>query len=306
MDVDRYAPRLLLWIWERAERETDLPVSCADFGILQTIPAGAVSFLIGHLSSRGFLRSHGGHAGALLVVLLAAGAEEARRLQAQREDRATRARYARKAVLRWLQAHADRQPLRISGFLDSAEIFFFGEALTHDEVAATLSYLADAKLITCEGPSFRNAVGSQVTLTRSGEDAERSDLPIDEYLARQHEGPAQHTHIEAETVNIARGDIHHEVNNTFVVNVTLSSAELAELVGQLAPALKLNAKSKSELVRVAKTLARAGEPDSESRHDNQRGLLRRMRELLGAAPDTVGRQLLLEAVKQVLTGVLGA
>lgn len=310
--VSFYGPRLLLWVWDRAEGELDVPVSCAEFGSWQSIPLSAVRSLIDHLSGQSLIRAHGRRTDAPVVTLLAAGAERARQLQVRRADPAERGRHAVKAVLQWIYAQADRRPLRISGFLDSPGAYFLGEALSRGEVARTLSYLAEAGLITCEGPAFHNGVGSHVELTPLGVEAVHNSGEPDQYLARQREQtrPTSQTHIRADTVNYAdEGGIHNNIRNNVRNNIEIhagmSPADLARLVGELAPALQLDAESRAALLRAAGALAQRGDTDDEPERDRQAGLMERMRRLLGGAPDTVGRQLMLDSIGQALGRLLG-
>jgi hypothetical protein len=312
-NAERYGPRLLLWIWDRAEGEADRQVSCAEFGSLQSIPMSAVRSIVDHLGAEELISTpeeNGLETGALVVALRAAGAERARRLQALRANSVERGRHAARAILHWIHANPDRQPLRISGFLDSPDVFFLGEALSRSEVARTLTYLADEDLITCEGPPFHNDVGSHVALTSLGVGAVLSgESDIGGYVARQRESerPAQHTHIEAHTIhNLTQGDSDNRVHNNIELHLALPPADLARLIQELTPGLELDPQSRAALLRSADTLARGGEPGGDARPDRQRGLMEGIRRLLGAAPDTVGRQLLLDAVGQALGRLLGS
>jgi hypothetical protein len=311
--VERYGPRLLLWVWDRAEGEPDHPVSCAEFGSLQSIPMSAVRSIVDHLCVEELISTSGGHGpatGAPVVTLRAAGAARARRLQALRANAAERTRHAARAVLHWIHANTHRQPLRISGFLDSPDVFFLGEALSRSEVARALTYLAAEELITCEGPPFHHDVGSHVALTSQGVAAVLSgDWDIGAYVARQHERrrPTQHTHIEAETIeHITQGDSDHSVHTNIEMHTALPPAGLARLIAELTPALALDPESRTALLRSADLLAGDGDPDGRPRPDRQRGLMEGIRRLLGTAPDTVGRQLLLDAVGQALGRLLGS
>jgi hypothetical protein len=307
--LERYAPRLLLWIWGETGGELELPVSCAGFGSAQSIPMSVVRSIADRLSAQALVRTHdsgGAPSAPPEVSLLAAGAAQVRRLQTQRADPAERGRHARRAVLQWIYAQADRQPLRISGFLDSSEVFFLGDALTRGEVARSLSYLTDSGLITCGGPPFHNDVGSYVALTPDGVEAVLSGSDIGTYVERLRERaqPAQHTRIEAGTVQYAQGDFRNDVRSDITVHSALAPADLARLIAELAPALTLDPASRAALLRTAQSL----EPDAGGDGpgtDRQRGLLERIRHQLGAAPDTVGRQVLLDAVGQSLGRLLG-
>lgn len=303
-----YGPRLLLWVWDRAEGEPDIPVPCAEYGIWQSIPMSAVWSLVDHLSGQDLIHAHGARTAAPVVTLLAAGVEQARLLQVQRADPAVRGRHAMKAILRWIYAQADRRPLRISGFLDSPGIYILGEALSPGEVARTLSYLTEAGLITCGGPVFHNGVGSHVELTSLGVEASLNSGDAGQYLNRQREQarPTSHTNITADQVNYTQGDAHTNVNNHVEVHTALSPADLARLIDEFAPAFALDEESRAALQRIAQSLRRRqADPDDEPERDRQRGLMERTRRLLGGAPDTVGRQLILDAIGQALGRLLG-
>lgn len=314
--VERYGPRLLLWIWDRADGELGRQISCAEFGSLQSIPMSAVRAIVGHLSAEELINSHDGQGtdtGAPVVTLRTAGAERARRLQALRANSVQRGRHAARAVLHWIHANPHRQPLRISGFLDSPDVFFLGEPLSRSEVARALAYLVDEDLITCEGPPFHNDVGSHVALTSQGVSAVLSGASdIVAYAAEQRERrrPAQHTHIEAERIgHITQGNSDNSVHNNIEMHTALAPADLARLIAELAPGLDLDPESRAALLRSADALAHGnsdGDGAGEPGPDQQRGLMDRMRRLLGGAPDTVGRQFLLDAVGQALGRLLGS
>ncbi|MEU8710370.1 hypothetical protein [Streptomyces sp. NPDC048565] len=310
--VDRYGPRLLLWVWDRAEGELDRHVSCAGFGSLQSIPMSAVRLLVDHLCAEEMIDAVGGPgpaAVAPVVMLRAAGATRARRLQALRANAAERTRHAARAILHWIHANTHRQPLRISGFLDSPDVFFLGEALSRSEVARALTFLAAEGLITCEGPPFDHGVGSHVALTSQGVEAVLTGATdIGAYVARQREfrRPTQHTHIEAGTIeHLTQGDSDHSVHTAIEMHTALPPAGLARLIDELAPALDLDPESAAALRRSVRSLVGGGGPDDEPPPDRQRGLMEGIRRTLGTAPDTVGRQLLLDAVGQALGRLLG-
>ncbi|MFP3990875.1 hypothetical protein U9R90_26085 [Streptomyces sp. E11-3] len=298
---DRFRSRLLLWVWDQVMRSPGLPVDCAEFGTWQSIPQSTVWSLVDRLGEQQLISAQGPRQYAPTVTLLPEGVAEARLLQARRADPVRRGRHATSAVLRWIYARSDRQPLRIEAFFDSAELFFLGEALSRAEVARALSYLADSRLITCTGPEFQGGVGSEVALTSLGTDAVLSESEtgdIGEFVARQRQRPQQ-THIEAETVNVAQGDFHQSIQTA------LSPAELSRLIRQLAPVLAPDDASRTALLNSADDLARPGGPDGEPDPDRQRGLMERVRRLLGDSPDTVGRQVALDAIGQALGRLLG-
>lgn len=310
--VDRYGPRLLLWVWDRAEGGLHRHVSCAGFGSLQSIPMSVVRLLVDHLCAEELIETVGGpgpETGAPVVTLRVAGVERARRLQALRANAAERTRHAARAVLHWIHANTHRQPLRISGFLDSPDVFFLGDSLSRSEVARALTYLAAEDLITCEGPPFHHDVGSHVALTAQGVAVVLAGVTdVGVYVAQQREyrRPTQHTHIEAGTIeNITQGDSDHSVHTSIEMHTALPPAGLARLITELAPALDLGPETLAALLRSANALAGDGVPDDEPPPDRQRGLMERIRGSLASAPDTVGRQLLMDAVGQALGRMLG-
>ncbi|WP_406148414.1 hypothetical protein [Streptomyces sp. NBC_01012] len=290
----------------------DRHVSCAGFGSLQSIPMSAVRLLVDRLCAEELIDSVGGPGptvGAPVVMLRAAGATQARRLQALRANAAERTRHAARAILHWSHANTHRQPLRISGFLDSPDVFFLGEALSRSEVARALTYLAAEGLIICEGPPFHHDVGSHVALTSQGVEAVLAGATdLGAYVAQQREyrRPTQHTHIEARTIeHLTQGDSDHSVHTAIEMHTALPPAGLARLIAELAPALDLDPESFAALQRSLDALAGGGGPDDEPPPDRQRGLMEGIRRMLGSAPDTVGRQLLLDAVGQALGRLLG-
>ncbi|MHC0430899.1 hypothetical protein ACX6XY_12000 [Streptomyces sp. O3] len=299
---DRFRSRLLLWVWDRVMQNPDLPVDCAEFCAWQSISLDTVQSLVDRLGEQRLISEQGSRRHAPVVTLLPAGEDEARLLQARRADPVQRGRYATWAVLRWIYAHSERQPLRIKAFFDSSELFFLGEALHRAEVARALSYLADRRLITCTGPEFQGGVGSEVALTPLGTDAVLSEGEtgdIGAFVA--HQGGSDHpvTRIEARTVNMAHGDFHQ------TVQTALSPVDLARLIRQLAPVLAPDDATRAALLNSADDLARRGGPDGDPDPDRQRGLMERVRRLLGESPDTVGRQITLDVIGQALGRLLG-
>ena len=251
--------------------------------------------------------------------------------EARRADPAERLHYACKAVLAWVSALSDQQPLRIEEFFDSREIFFLGESLTPGEVARTLSYLEGARLIRCTGPVFRTTVRSQVSLTDRGVECLLSGSDVGEYVARRRESERP---VAGGTV--FTGPIHGPVagrdmtvQGDLTVQQTFQAADLAAAIRQFAPALGMDESSLRELLDNAGRLLRQADTDADDgwdddwdddadddgygargapgdgRRGRMQALVERIRSLLQAAPESVGRQLMLDAVGQMMARLLG-
>ncbi|WP_208877704.1 Rrf2 family transcriptional regulator [Streptomyces armeniacus] len=301
--TDRYEPRFLLWLWQRTDGELDLPVPSDSFAARQNIPESTVRAVADRLRGHGLIRTHEGPGEARTdlapaVSLRAAGADHARWLQARRADPAERGRFARTALLGWIFAQSDRRPLRIEEFFDSGEIFFLGEALSGGEVARTAAYLAEAELIACEGPLFQGRVGSHVSLTQLGVDCVLTGADVGRYVAqwRQSARPVSNTYVDT-VVGTVHGDVTVQ---------PLSTVELADLVEQFAPALVQDEESLAALLRSADALREGDDPHggAPDRH-HQQGLLERIRSAVGGSPDSVGRQVVLDAVGQAMQRLMG-
>lgn len=324
--IDRYVPRFLLWLQERTGGATGVPVRCAEFGARQSVPGGVVHAVVERLRAHAMIRVHSGPGAEEPVVSFEpAGADQARWLQARRADPAERGRHARKALLAWIFAQSDRRPLRIEEFFDSGEIFFLGESLTRGEVARTAAYLSDTELITCEGPPFHGRIRSHVSLTPLGVDAVLTGADVGRYVeehreqARPTTGPVFHgpVHGYANRDLTVRGDV--------TVQPALTPAELADLLRQFAPVLAVDEASRTALAEAADALdaeddAEAGsltedgdddgdddgeDGDADPRPGRRQGVLERVRTVLHASPDTIGRQVVLDAVGQAMGRLLG-
>ncbi|MCT2592096.1 hypothetical protein LHJ74_19680 [Streptomyces sp. N2-109] len=309
--IDRYEPRFLLWLWEKTDGALGVPVSSAGFGAWQSIPDGVVWAVVDRLRGHALIRTHGGprregHSEDVPQVSFeAAGVQQAHTLQVRRADPTERARYTRKAVLDWIFAQADRGPLRIEEFFDSAGIFFLGEALARGEVARAAAYLADAGLIDCDGPRFHDRVGSYVVLTQLGVDAVLTGSDVFQYVERQRErarpsgGPVFHAPVH--------GYVNRDltVGGDLTIQQVLTPAELAELVAQFASALAPDTEQRAALLRSADALRLQGGDGSRVRPDQHQGPLERVRAALSGLPDTVGREMLLDAVGQTMGRLLG-
>lgn len=303
--TDRYEPRFLLWLWAKTDGELDIPVSSAGFAARQSIPESVVQAVVDRLRGHALIRTHDGRTDAApLVSLTADGADHARWLQARRADPAERGRFARNALLGWIFAQSDRRPLRIEEFFDSGEIFFLGEAQSSGEVARTAAYLEEARLIECDGPLFQGRVGSHVSLTQLGVDCVLTGADVGRYVEqrRQWDRPVGGT--------VVQGSVYGTVHGDVTVQPPLTTVELADLVDQFAPSLMPDDDSLSALLGIADALRREGGggdggPDGRPRRDRQQGLLERIRSALSGSPDSVGRQVVLDAVGQAMARLLG-
>jgi hypothetical protein len=293
---DRYGSRLLVWLWERTGGTVGEPVPCSDFGVRQSIPDSAVRTVAARLRGHGLVRLHGEHRDGPLVALEAAGAAQARRMLLRRADPAERGRYAVGAVLKWTYAQDLRRPARIQQFFDSHDLFFFGEALRRDEVAKAVTYLVDAGLMVCDGPPFHGLTGSHVSLTEHGTEAVLTGGEVAAFVDAMRE---RNRRVEGVVI---QGPVHTVTGDVTVHGYSVE--QLAELVGQFAAVLGVTPEVRAELLRQADALRAAGGGD-DPEPAGQRGRLARIRELLSGAPDTVGRQLVLDAVGQVLGRLLG-
>jgi hypothetical protein len=294
---DRYGSRLLLWLWERTGGVVGETVPCAAFGVRQSIPDAAVRTVTERLRGHGLVRLHGDRRDGPLVALEAAGAAQARRMLVRRADPAERGRYAVGAVLRWTYAQDVRRPARIQEFFDSRDLFFFGEALRRDEVVKAVTYLADAGLLVCGGPPFHGLDGSHVSLTEHGTEAVLTGGEVGAFVdaMRERNRPVDGGVVIQGPVQTVTGDV--TVHG-------YSVEQLAELLGQFATVLGVSPAERAELLRQAAALRAGGDGDDPDAA-GQRGRLARIRELLSAAPDTVGRQVVLDAVGQVLGRLVG-
>ncbi|MGW7351862.1 hypothetical protein [Streptomyces sp. NPDC054784] len=331
-DTDRrYEQRFLLWLWQQTDGVPGVPVSTAGFGARQSIPEAVVRAVADRLRGRGLIRVHaepvdarrdgpahadgtggigaGSTGTAPSVSFEPAGADQARSLRERRDDRAARGHHAREAVLRWIFAQVDRRPLRIEEFFDSREIFFLGEALSRGEVARSVAYLSEAGLITCAGPDFHDGVGSHMALTPLGVDAVLGGTDIGRYVDQQRERtrPFGGTQINGTVHNFVNRDL--TVHGGVQVQLTLTPSQLADLARQLSGTLALDDEARARLLESADALRQQdddGDGDTDADGSPERGgLLARMRRSVECAPDSIGRQLLLDAISQVMGRVLG-
>lgn len=304
-----YEPRFLLWLLEQSGADQDVPVSSGLFAAQQSIPLDVVEAVVDRLRDLALVRSYGNRPDGPRVSLRPDGVVRARRLQARRADPAERGRHARRAVLTWIFDNSERRPLPIEEFFDSRGIFFLGEPLTRGEVARTLSYLSSVGLIDCAGPVFVEPVRSHVTLTLLGMDCVLSGSDAGEFVAQRRErdrplaggvvmnGPV--------TGPVTGGDT--TVHGDLTIQQTVQASDVAAMVRQFAPTLGLDEETLRGLLDDADRLRRqTGDPDGDP---PDRGRLQhltdRMRSVLRSAPETVGRQLMLDVVGQLLTRLWG-
>lgn len=307
MELERYAPRLLLWLAEHAEGRGDVPVDCADFRSWQLIQQPVLDALVDHLTGLGFIRPYEGVGGGdgCVVLLEPSGAEQARRLQRRREDDTERARYAQDAVLEWLRVHRGRPPFRLVDFYDSPHVFFLGTALTQNEVEQAVTHLETVGLLERTTDLLR------VELTTDGRDFVWSGSRLDEYVRHWRE----------------RRDAPSPTVVQVTYSVQLGPAELGLLVERLAPELGLDADALDELLHLSGQLAGRpalpgdpanggttngttngttdGSTGGNTPDPSRPGVLTRIRDLVGSASGGAVKSMLEDVVAQVVRSSLG-
>ncbi|MEO3762000.1 hypothetical protein [Streptomyces sp. B8F3] len=292
-ELGRYEARLLLWLLRESGHRPDVPVRTAAFGLEQNKPALGVSAVISALADRGLVDVHQWpeHVPAD-TSLRPAGHERALRLERERRDPGARQAYAEDAVLRWAFEHRGDDALLLRDFFVADHVFFHGDALRADEVLAAARSLRAAGLLgLLDAGLSGDVVAGQVKLTERGLDCGHSGTGLAEFLRRERDRPPPAVHI-----GNVEGDVHVVSNST----VTFVGRLADELVHR-GPALGLDEERLRLLLRDATDMRRAAE---EGRPRRLRALFERVRHELGSAPDTTGRQMLLETARQ-LGGMLG-
>lgn len=292
-ELGRYEARLLLWLLQESGHRPDVPVRTAAFGLEQNKPALGVSAVIAALADRGLVYVHEWpEHNPADTSLRRAGHERALRLEGERRDPGARRGYAENAVLRWAFEHRGDDVLLLRDFFVADHVFFHGDALSVEEVLAAARSLRSAGLLglTDDGVSG-DVVTGQVKLTERGLDCGHAGTGLAEFLRRERDRPPP-------PVNI--GNVQGDV--TFIHNSTVHVVgRLADQLAGLGPALGLDEERLRLLLRDADDMRRAAEEDRPGR---LRALFDRISHDLGSAPDTTGRQLLLETARQV-GGLLG-
>jgi len=292
LELGRYEARLLLWLLEESGHRPDVPVRTAAFGLEQNKPALGVSAVISALAERGLVDIHQWpeHVPAD-TSLRPEGHERALRLERERRDPHARQRYAEDAVLRWAFEHGGNT-LLLRDFFVADHVFFHGDALRADEVvAAARSLQILGMLDLLDAGVTGDVVTGQVKLTERGLDCGHEGRGLPAFLSRERDRPPAGV-----TFGRVEGDVT-VINNSTVTVVGSLADELAER----GPALGLGEERLRLLLRDADDMRRAAE---EGRPGPVRELFDRISHELGSAPDTTGRQLLLQTAQQ-LSGMLG-
>ncbi|WP_344288487.1 hypothetical protein [Streptomyces synnematoformans] len=292
-ELGRYEARLLLWLLRESGHRPDVPVRTAAFGREQNKPALGVSAVIAALADRGLVHVHDWpEHNPADASLRPAGHERALRLERERRDPDARRRYAEDAVLRWAFEHRGDDALPLRDFFVADHVFFHGDALGAEEVLTAARSLQSHGLLglTDDGASG-DLVTGQVKLTERGLDCGHAGTGLAAFLRRERDRPPPPVNI-----GTVQGDV------TFIHNSTVHVVgRLADQLAGLGPALGLDEERLRLLLRDADDMRRAAEEDRPGR---LRALFDRISHELGSAPDTSGRQLLLESARQV-GGLLG-
>ncbi|MFW6692373.1 hypothetical protein [Streptomyces sp. MAR4 CNX-425] len=292
-ELGRYEARLLLWLLRESGHRPDVPVRTAPFGLAQNKPALGVSAVIAALADRGLVHAHEWpeHDPAD-TSLRPAGHARALRLESERRDPVARRSYAENAVLRWAFEHRGDDSLPLRDFFVADHVFFHGDALDAEEVlAAARSLRSDGLLGVTDDGISGDVVTGQVELTERGLECGHAGTGIAGFLRRERDRPPPPVNI-----GTVQGDV------TFIQNSTVHVVgRLADQLAGLGPALGLDEERLRLLLRDADDMRRAAEEDRPGR---LRALFDRITHELGGAPDTTGRQLLLETARQV-GGLLG-
>jgi hypothetical protein len=289
-ELGRYEARLLLWLLQESGHRADVPVRTAAFGLEQNKPALGVTAVITALANRGLVHVHEWpEHNPADTSLRPAGHERALRLERERRDPGARRSYAANAVLRWAFEHRGDDVL-LRDFFVADHVFFHGDALDAEEVlVAARSLRSDGLLGLTDDGISGDVVTGQVKLTDKGLRCGHAGTGIAEFLRRERDRPQPWLNIEN-----FQGTIF---NNSTVHVVGTLADELAERGGELG----LDEERLRLLLRDADDLRSAAE---EGRPRLVRALLDRISHELGSAPDTTGRQLLLETARHV-GGLLG-
>ncbi|WBB62308.1 hypothetical protein O7599_07195 [Streptomyces sp. WMMC500] len=287
-ELGRYEARLLLWLLQESGHRADVPVRTAAFGLAQNKPALGVTAVIVALADRGLVHVHEWpEHNPADTSLRPAGHARALHLERERRDRGARRAYAENAVLRWAFEHRGDDVLLLRDFFVADHVFFHGDALDAEEVLAAARSLRSAGLlgVTDDGLSGDMVTG-QVKLTERGLDWGHSGMDLARFLRSERDRPPPPV-----TIGNVQGDV------TIIQNSTVRVVgELADQLAGLGPALGLDEERLRLLLRDADDMRRAAEEDRPGR---LQALYDRIRHELVSAPDTTGRQLLLETARHV-------
>lgn len=305
-----YIPHFLLWLRGETAGAANVPVAATGFAEERSIPDSVLQAVIDRLRDHGLIRVHDSGSQVPVVSFVEAGAAQALTLAQQREDAAERGRYAQRAVLSWIFA-APGNGQRLAAFFAAPEALFLGQSLSADEVIRTVSWLAGERLLVCDRPmgweAPEEALETVVSLTAHGVDCVLGGSEVEQYLARRRERERPvggNTYMYAENIQQPVVGNHNTVHGRF----TASTTDVATLVRQFGPALRLDDDALRRLLAAAEALENArqdgGDPDGDRRAASPDGLLQRVRQLLYSAPQTVGRELMLDTVTQTINGLL--
>lgn len=285
-ELGRYEARLLLWLLRESGHRSDVPVRTAAFGLEQNKPALGVSAVIATLADRGLVHVHEWpEHNPADTSLRPAGHERALRLERERRDPGARRAYAGDAVLRWAFEHRGDDVLLLRDFFVADHVFFHGDALDAEEVLdAARSLRSDGLLGLTEDGIAGGVVTGEVKLTERGLECGHAGTGRDEFLRRERDRPRPSLNIEN-----FQGTL---INNSTIHVVGTLADELAERGGELG----LDEERLRLLLRDADDMRSAAE---EGRPRRVRALFERISHELGGAPDTTGRQLLLETARHV-------
>ncbi|WP_245600939.1 hypothetical protein [Streptomyces sulphureus] len=303
-DFDRYAPRLLLWVSENSGADSQHPVDCTEFRQRQSLDPTVLDSLVDHLAGLGFLRryTHYGSSGEE-VVLEPAGVEQVGRLNHRRQDENERWRYAQDALLDWLGSRRGQPGSRIGEFHDSPQVFFLGDALSSQEVAAAVDYLVSIDLVAY---GEEDALGGrQLSLTDDGREFVWGGARLDDYLRqrRERQQPVMQTVIhQANKVQIAGRDLY---SSDVTYSIELNSQQLAVLIREMAPQLHLPEGPTQELVRLSDQLALQDDSGGEEAQTRSGGVLQRMRQVMSSASNGAAKELLDLVMEQVMSRAMG-
>ncbi|AZM49349.1 hypothetical protein DMB38_29355 [Streptomyces sp. WAC 06738] len=291
-ELGRYEARLLLWLLRESGHRPDVPVRTAAFGLEQNKPPLGVSAVIAALADRGLVDVHRWpeHTPAD-TSLRPEGHRRALRLERERRDPEARQVYAENAVLRWAFEHRGDEALLLRDFFVADHVFFHGDALRAGEVLAAARSLRAAGLLGLTGDGIDgDVVTGRAELTERGLDCGHAGTGLAEFLRQERERQSTYR------IDTIQGPV------TFISNSTVTYVgTLADELAGLGPGLGLDEERLRHLLRQGDELRRAAE---EGRPGRLRALVDRIREELTSAPDTTGRQLLLDMARQV-GGMLG-
>jgi hypothetical protein len=252
MEIEIYAPILLLWLDEQAQQNPSRFADVTVFAAEQNIEPSFAGRLITVLEGNGLAETAGGMSGVdtPATSITDLGKAEAQRYRERRKDRVERTHYARDSLLSWLfNKNADQLAIPVSEFVTTPQSFFLGDQLSVDEVVAATRYLAEQRLIKPE-TTGGDVTRHPVALTADGIDCAMSESSVRNYSSRSNStGGDTIFHIQTNTGNIAANSQGFTQNATSSSGVDTSALEaFATLVRQLAPSLSPRPDEQRELL----------------------------------------------------------